>query len=193
MSDVLVFKREHWPSLPQAGAMAFSGWPSDYQWMPRQLAEHNEDFLQLIPYLMIQYQEQWWCYQRIGGDNRLTWRKSCGVGGHIDRSDDHNNLEITVRKALLREIDEELSAAKVVINTHPKCWIYEHHSAVGRVHLGLVFTAQWPSPIEPQVAETDKLHSLGFLTKDTILNDDSFELWSHLAVQYLSLAQNSAV
>ena len=58
-----------------------------------------------------------WCYQRAGGDARVDGRWSCGVGGHVDLEDaciptpQPFNPKATLRRALLRELAEELNAS----------------------------------------------------------------------------------
>ncbi|MBP8225570.1 MAG: hypothetical protein KAX59_05415, partial [Acidovorax sp.] len=67
--------------------------------------------------------------------------------------------------------------------------IYEGLSAVGRVHLGVLYTAQWLPAAPPQPRAGEKLAGLGFMPLVQVAQDARFELWSRLAAQHLLSAQ----
>ena len=160
MPHILTIPRAQAPALPQIGC-----WPVqdlDFLqaavWQSRAHAEQDERYLQPIPYLLLRNASgQLWCYQRTGGDARLQGRCSCGVGGHVDRQD-----------------------------LHLQALIYEGQSAVGRVHLGVLYTALWLPDQAPRPEAGEALQGLGFRAAHAIVNDDQFELWSRLAAQHLT-------
>ncbi len=184
-------------------------------WQERAAAELDEQHLQLIPYLLLQSAAgQVWCYQRVGGDARLHGRCSCGVGGHVDDTDAQHlpstgtsytedscqrkpdmgqspisyiKIQPILERALLRELAEELGATATDL-AHLACHglIYEGHSPVGRVHLGVLYTAQWLPTAPPQPLAGEALQALGFRSAQAIADDDAFELWSRLATQLLA-------
>jgi predicted NUDIX family phosphoesterase len=201
------------PTLPESGC-----WPvpdlnflQQAVWQSRASAEHDEAFLQPIPYLLLRNtQGQLWCYQRTGGDARLDGRCSCGVGGHVDLQDAQPPLErhvidscqrtpdkgykpissinpqATLQHALLREVAEELGVGESdlgPISFHGL--IYEGLSAVGRVHLGVLFAAAWQPAQPPQPCAGEALRGLGFMPASAIDNNTQFELWSRLAARQL--------
>jgi predicted NUDIX family phosphoesterase len=187
MNDILAIPRHTCSELPESGAWPWAewSWPSHLQWLPRPRAEHDEDYLQIIPYAVIENPAgQVWCYRRSGGDARLVERLSCGVGGHVDSADAEADFRATIRKALRREIAEELDwALPPDPALDPICGIYEGLSPIGRVHLGLVFELIWPHSEPPVPPSGESLDSLGFLDRSAILGDNRFELWSRLALQ----------
>jgi predicted NUDIX family phosphoesterase len=180
-------------------------------WQSRAQAEQDEAWLQPIPYLLLRNASgQVWCYQRTGGDARLDGRCSCGVGGHVDLQDaqppcdkidfdsyksiQHGHYRpiscinpfTTLQRALLREVAEELGAGAADLDQLTfQGLIYEGLSAVGRVHLGVLFTAQWLPQQAPQPVAGEALAGLGFQDASAIANNAKYELWSRLAVQYL--------
>jgi predicted NUDIX family phosphoesterase len=93
----------------------------------------------------------------------------------------------TLRRAWLRELGEELNAHEGVQLTDIRLHglVYEDLSAIGRVHLGVVFVARWCSPKPPQPPEGEALHALGFMPLGRIATDTRFELWSRLVAQHL--------
>lgn len=198
---ILTIPRTQAPALPESGCwpVADLGFIQPPVWQARADAEHDERFLQPIVYLVLRNpQGLAWCYQRVGGDARLDGRCSMGVGGHVDAADstppDHAPLDAaaTLHRALLRELSEELLSAP----GHAACpgdlrglclqgLIYEGLSAVGRVHLGVLYTAQWLPTQAPQPHAGEKLTSQGFLSLADIATDARFELWSRLAARHL--------
>lgn len=167
-------------------------------WRERGEVEHDERFLQPIAYLILQNDHgQAWCYQRTGGDVRLDGRCSCGVGGHVDYADSACqgpfDAADTLQTALLRELGEELKitpaeVSQVRTTLQLRGLIYEGISPVGRVHLGVLYTAQWPLHQPPQPRMGEKLEGLGFMELSTLATDPRFELWSQLAALHLVAA-----
>lgn len=213
MPHILTLPRTHAPVLPPSGCWAESDldFLQHAQWQSRAQAEHDEAWLQPIAYLLLQNASgHIWCYQRTGGDTRLHGRCSCGVGGHVDfqdakPADEYNefdsclrlpnklykpnqpfNPQATLKRTLLREVAEELGAhATDLQNLHQQALIYEAHSAVGRVHLGVLYTALWRHEHAPQPVAGEALQGLGFRPAKDIAHNDQFELWSRLAAQHL--------
>ncbi len=211
MPHVLTLPRAHTPPLPESGFWTLDNldFLQHAHWQDRAQAEHNEVWLQPIAYLLLRNAAgHIWCYQRTGGDARLDGRCSCGVGGHVDLADAeppfyHNPIDssscpsdmpyrpisplnplATLRHTLLRELTEELGAHEA--DVRDLCFqglIYEGLSAVGRVHLGVMFTAQWLPAQVPQPVAGESLLGLGFRPAIDIANNQKFELWSRMAAQ----------
>lgn len=196
---ILTIPRVQAPRLPESGC-----WPVanlDFMqpplWRLRAEVEHDENLLQPIAYLVLLNQNgQAWCYQRAGGDSRVDGRLSCGVGGHVDAADavadgpeEAGTLfdaEATLRRALLRELTEELHATGADLHElRLRGLIYEGLSAIGRVHLGVLYTAQWRHAEAPQARPDEALQGIGFIDLGVIAADTRFELWSRLAAQRL--------
>ncbi len=190
MSEILTLPHTAFSELPEQDAWAWPGHADLSQpvWLPRAQAEQDEAYRQPIPYLLIcDAANKVWCYARRGGDRRLLDRRSCGVGGHVERQDQAASLTTTLAKALRREVTEELGepVAERLADSQPQAWIYESLSAIGRVHIGVLYTLYWEDPDPPHPLEP-ALESLGFLDPAEILADARFELWSRLAVRWLS-------
>lgn len=197
MPSILTLPRAQAPALPESGCWAVSDVDFLHPplWQSRACVEHDERYLQPITYLLLfNALGQVWCYQRTGGDARLDGRCSVGVGGHVDAADQAGTATLT--HALLRELGEELQAApgqpagpQHLSQLRLRALVYEGRSAVGRVHLGVVYTAQWLPAQAPQPRAGEKLASLGFQPPAQVANDSRFELWSRLATQHLSTPQ----
>lgn len=174
-------EREHTPWAEAAP-------PLDWQFQPRAAVEEDEAWLQLIPYVVLRDERgAVWAYARRGGDGRLLGRRSVGVGGHIEVADRCPTLLDTARACARRELAEELAQPEAVrLDPHPCGWIHERETAIGRVHLGLVFAARWTTPDPPQPKPGEPLAAIGFLPPAAVLTDNRFERWSQLAVGLLS-------
>jgi predicted NUDIX family phosphoesterase len=193
MTHILTITRTQAPALPETGCWGIGNlrFLQPAHWQERRLVEHDEAYLQPITYLLLRNASgQLWCYQRSGGDTRLDGRCSCGVGGHVDYADINTGTpfdpEMTLRRALLRELAEELGASAADLHDlRLQGLIYEGLSAVGRVHLGVLYTARWLPDLPPQPAAGEALRGLGFRDTQDLATDPQFELWSRLAAQHL--------
>jgi predicted NUDIX family phosphoesterase len=126
--------------------------------LERSLAEEDENFKQVIPYVVIRR-------TRKQTEARLHDLYSLGIGGHINKDDvagaDADLLTVGMRRELTEEIkvDEESCRLVGVIN--------DNSTPVARVHVGFVYvltttspqftimepdkyTAEWKSPAELQ-------------------------------------------
>ena len=192
---ILTIPRPQAPNLPHAGCwpVADLGFMNPPLWRERALVEHDETLLQPVAYgVLFNDAGEVWCYRRAGGDARVDGRLSCGVGGHVDAQDGLPPIatafdpEATLRRAWLRELAEELQAdALHLVDVRLHGLVYEGQSAIGRVHLGVVFSARWVAPAPPQPPAGEALCGLGFMPLAAIVADERFELWSRLVASHL--------
>jgi len=160
--------------------------PAHFVFLPRSLAEDDPNFKQLIPYVVMKYRDQVFCYTRGqgAGEKRLRALRSVGIGGHINPID-HAANEHPFRIGMLREVEEE-----VILDTtfRETClgFINDDSTPVGQVHLGIVHLFELEAPnIQRRESElTDAgLTPLAELTR----NIDTFETWSQFVLKELSL------
>ncbi len=106
----------------------------DYR--PRGDAEHDPDWKQVIPYLLMRDGERLFLMQRTGagGDARLHDLWSLGIGGHLNPEDGD------VLDGLRREFHEEMVADW---DPQPRLIgvLNDDDVLVGQVHVGVVFEA----------------------------------------------------
>ncbi|MEY4979625.1 MAG: hypothetical protein RLZZ352_1895 [Pseudomonadota bacterium] len=194
---ILTIPRPQAPALPEAACWPVShlGFMDPPQWRERALVEADDSLLQPVAYgVLFNDAGHVWCYQRAGGDTRVDGRLSCGVGGHVDAQDGGPawglfDPEATLRRAWLRELAEELQAdALHLSDMRLHGLVYEGQSAIGRVHLGVVFSARWVSAAPPQPRAGETLRSMGFMPLAHVVADERFELWSRLVAAHLLAA-----
>ena len=190
MPPILTLPRTVSPTLPLEGCWAWDDFASlpPPLWRERAEVEHDESLLQLIPYVVLRNAAgELWCYARQGGDARLDGRWSCGVGGHVEQIDAAANIRQTLDNTAQREMAEELAlepGTQPVLNA--VALIYEGHSPIGRVHLGVLFLAEWIAAAAPTPAPGEALSAIGFMPAATIAADPRFELWSRLAAGFVT-------
>jgi predicted NUDIX family phosphoesterase len=174
------------PTLPAAWPLNDLSPLAQCSWREREPCECDQSWLQLIPYVLLQDNAgRFWCYCRTGGDPRLLERRSCGLGGHVEREDQTDTVMQTLLNCARRELDEELADSQAVEILQPSAWLYEGESAIGRVHLGVIFTAQWQAQKPPQIAAGEPMQGLGFHSPEEIIAEPRFEHWSRLAAHWI--------
>lgn len=190
MPHILTIPRTAAPALPFEGCWAWNDFASlpPPLWRERAEVEHDESLLQLIPYVVLRNAAgELWCYARTGGDARLDGRWSCGVGGHVEGIDAAQDIRQTLYKTARREMAEELGIANEVLPPLTTlALIYEGHSPIGRVHLGVLFIADWIATLPPTPPPGEVLTGIGFLPPAAIAAESRFELWSRLTAGFIA-------
>jgi predicted NUDIX family phosphoesterase len=137
------------------------------QFLARALAEEDESFKQVIPYVVVRHRDQFLLIRRTRKQTeaRLHDLYSLGIGGHINKDDVGNAetdlLTIGMRRELNEEIKVEEASCQLV------GVINDNSTPVARVHVGFVYvlttastqftimepdkyTAEWKSAAELQ-------------------------------------------
>ncbi len=167
----------------------------------REKAETDENYLQIIPYVVIYRYDQStksnkvFCYQRLKGGNeaRLHAKYSVGIGGHVDKGDytDTKSKWDHVIESSLREIKEEVKGNVLEPKVFPTNFlIYDDTNEVGRVHLGLLMTA-WAYDDNIEAAEKEKIEGrMMNIYEIKQLDRERIENWSKEALSTCFLLSN---
>lgn len=153
---------------------------SDIKWIERSVAEKDFTYKQFIPYILFKRADGLFaCYQRHGTEKRLHNKYSAGIGGHIDKPDNQNDVRKTVEKGMYRELSEELTNFQQdKIDLKYLGIINEVESEVGLVHLGIVYIAECKDGYIPEAAS--ELKNMDWKTVAEIAMLEK-ELWTTLA------------
>lgn len=182
--------------VPRASLVSGDGWlgvrrtdlvealavvAAEGRFMRRGDAEEDPAHKQVIPYLVLRDGERWFLMRRTraGGDARLHDHWSVGVGGHLNPGDGD------VAGGLRREWAEEVVAG-FVPDFAPFGLLNDDTTAVGAVHVGLVFTAD-AGGRSVTIRETNKLEGAFATTAEVARRLDDLETWSRLA--FLALTE----
>src|SRR5438094_3383853 len=136
---------------------------------PRAQAENDPAYKQIIPYVLLAFQDRVLHYVRgkKAGEQRLVAKGSIGIGGHMNESDESLFAwdEQAYRAGVEREVNEEIK-----IDTQFQDGIVallnDDTTEVGRVHLGIVELFRLA---EPKVEKREAMITgLTFLAKDEL-------------------------
>jgi predicted NUDIX family phosphoesterase len=114
-------------------------------WIERAEAEASDDFVQIIPYAVLDRPDgKIGLYWRAGTEGRLHGLASIGIGGHIDPNDslfddDESNgvgWRRTITATIGRELGEEFPGAMCYMHGFLGV-LHDPSTPVGRVHLGI--------------------------------------------------------
>lgn len=161
--------------------------PANNHFMPREAAETDPSYKQIIPYAIFRHEDRYLHYTRGGGggEKRLASKGSIGIGGHINDTDEAASSldEDTYTIGVKREISEELRLGgpfeEEVIGL-----INDDSNEVGKVHLGVVHLVTLASPeVAPGEANITELEFLSLTELQG--RRESLETWSQICLDGL--------
>jgi predicted NUDIX family phosphoesterase len=158
--------------------------PGALTYCPRAQAEDDPSFKQIIPYVVLKWQDQVFHYTRgkRATETRLRALRSIGVGGHIS-ADDSSLFDAPYREAMFREVQEEVYLESGYVE---RCigLINDDSTPVGQVHLGIVHIFDLA---EPKVSRREQqLTQAGFAPIEQLRRErDEFETWSQIVLGHL--------
>jgi len=156
--------------------------PRNLSYRPRHEVETDPTYKQIIPYVVLRYDQSVFHYLRGqgAGEKRLRALRSIGVGGHINPGDGADPY----RQGLLREIEEEIF---LETSYRESCLglINDDSTPVGQVHLGVVHVFDLDNP-SVRRRERD-LTEAGFAPIGELCQrKDEFETWSQFVLEALA-------
>ncbi|MDC0047796.1 hypothetical protein OAL09_00470 [Verrucomicrobia bacterium] len=161
--------------------------PSHNFFLPRESAEDDPRYKQIIPYAIFRNEDTLLRYVRgkKSGEQRLANKSSLGIGGHINQDDaEQSSLERdTYMTGVDREINEELEL-NCGYTQKAVALINDDSNEVGKVHIGIVhlfdLTGNDISPGESNIQD------LQFLNKDKLIKErENLETWSQICLDNL--------
>ena len=148
--------------------------------MDRPVAETNPKFRQIIPYVLVKYQDKYLTVTRrtTQTETRLHNKVSLGIGGHINPID--GEPENILDAGLRRELSEELATDNPPSLHNLKLigLICDNTDEVSQVHLGVVMLWETNEPIS--IRETDKMDGQYLALAEIDAQKDRLENWSRL-------------
>jgi predicted NUDIX family phosphoesterase len=154
---------------------------------PRAQAENDPAYKQIIPYVLLAFQDRVLHYVRgkKAGEQRLVAKGSIGIGGHMNENDESLFAwdEQAYRAGVEREVNEEIKI-DTQFEDRIVALLNDDTTEVGRVHLGIVHVFRLAQQkVEKREA---MITNLAFLTKAELLNRrESLETWSQICVDSL--------
>jgi len=155
--------------------------------LPRAQAEGDPVYKQIIPYVLVAFENSVLHYVRgkKAGEQRLVAKCSIGIGGHMNEADESLCAmdEQAYRAGVEREVNEEINI-ETPFEDRIVALLNDDSTEVGRVHLGIVHVFKLK---EPKVQKREAMITgLTFLTKEELIaRRESFESWSQICVDSL--------
>jgi predicted NUDIX family phosphoesterase len=152
--------------------------------VPRSQAECDPTHKQIIPYVLLAFQDRVLYYVRgkKAGEPRLVAKGSIGIGGHMNETDESLFAldESAYRAGVEREVNEEIKI-DTPFEDRIVALLNDDTTEVGRVHLGIVHVFRLA---EPKVEKREAMITgLAFLSKGELLaRRDSLESWSQICL-----------
>jgi len=163
--------------------------PGNVSFLERSKAEEDENYKQLIPYVVMAFGQRIFAYDRskTTDEARLQGQTSIGIGGHIETIDAPRGL--TDRdfyfNAVKREVLEEVTVASPVRFDKVVGIINDDSNAVGRVHFGVVHLWSLSAmDVTPKETVIENPRFLSLPEFDVI--QERLESWSRIALSLVS-------
>src|SRR5207244_12003323 len=117
--------------------------------LPRAQAENDSTYKQIIPYVLLAFQDRVLHYVRgkKAGEQRLVAKGSIGIGGHMNETDESLFAwdEQAYRAGVEREVNEEIKIESP-FEDRIVALLNDDATEVGRVHLGIVHVFRLAEP-----------------------------------------------
>jgi predicted NUDIX family phosphoesterase len=165
------------------------------QFIPRPQAEKDPNYKQLIAYVLITCNGRYLSYVRgkRAGETRLVAKRSIGIGGHINPTDDMSLFSPyqTYLNAVQREVEEEIHV-EARYTDRIAALLNDDTNEVGAVHLGVVHIWTLDSP---QVSRREQMITqLEFMDKDALRQvRGQMETWSQLCLDGLDNIEKAGI
>lgn len=153
-------------------------------------AELNFDYIQPIPYIVIQRGDQLYATTRLSGagESRLHGKIALGAGGHQNPLSDNmiESIHVVIKENTMRELKEELDIqGEFTLKTIGL--INDDSDDVNRVHIGVLGLLQLEEGGEVTVRETEQLAGKWY-TLDQLREKDTYdrlENWGKIVVDMM--------
>jgi predicted NUDIX family phosphoesterase len=159
---------------------------------PRAQAENDPAYKQIIPYVLLAFQDRVLHYVRgkKAGEQRLVAKGSIGIGGHMNEGDESLFAwdEQAYRAGVEREVNEEIKI-DTPFQDRVVALLNDDTTEVGRVHLGIVHIFHLA---EQKVEKREAMiTNLAFLTRAELMaRRESLETWSQVCLDSLDRLLN---
>ena len=158
----------------------------------RAALEGDDDFRQVLPISVFTHKGKVWAYKRTskGGEARLHDKVAVAVGGHWDLGDltlvrGVIDLEDSLRKAMERELEEEVKLTSSVVSSRrlPKM-LCADETEVDRVHMGMIYVHELDG--EGIQSAEEQLETIGFIHPKELLTENyNIEVWARIICEIL--------
>jgi predicted NUDIX family phosphoesterase len=160
--DILVIKKEvlfggkEWQGLKTDGLDEYYSFIlHNLEVMNRGLAEQDERYKQIIPYVLYKYQDRFFLYEYTEGTTeiRLHHNYILGIAGHMNPI---KGVADQIQEGMMREWEEEIYFQGNILSKKLIGILNDSRRDVERVHLGLIYVFEGDSD-KIEIRETEKM------------------------------------
>lgn len=156
------------------------------EFRPREEVETDDDYLQLVPWIIVQRYDRLWVMQRVLGpeEPRINSPLKLGVRGHIEKPDDDIQVPDPVAWGTRRLWTTTMSVDRTC-RAHLVGALMDSEHEVDRYHLGLIFFVGLQNgipEIDPSLNLTGSFRSTETLRK----HRQDLDQWSKWMVESLN-------
>lgn len=153
--------------------------------MNRGQAEQNEDYKQIIPYILFKYGNKFFLYEYIKGatETRLHHNYILGIAGHLNpvaQADD------AIEVGMMREWKEEVNFEGKILSKKLVGFLNDNRRDVEKVHLGVIYVFEGDSD-KIEIKEIEKMKGKMMTIEDMrpLIGDEKYFGWAPLIFPYL--------
>jgi predicted NUDIX family phosphoesterase len=159
---------------------------ANHRFLERTVAEHDFQFKQAIPYVVIWHGGRYLLMRRTSRqtESRLHHKYSLGIGGHVNQADlTSGKGEDVIVAGMRRELEEE-----ILVESIESCElvgvINDDSTEVARVHMGLVYLLKAASP-RFTIVEHDKYTAMWCTSAQLAGYYDLMESWAQIVHDFV--------
>jgi predicted NUDIX family phosphoesterase len=155
------------------------------RFLERNLAEKDYNFKQVIPYVVVQHEDQYLLIWRTSKQTeaRLHNLYSLGVGGHINNTDTPSAGSNIILTGMRRELTEEIA-----VEGEQSCKlvgiINDDSTDVSRVHMGFVFVLRAATP-RYTIMEPEKYTAAWKTAAELATHYAKMETWAQIVCDHI--------
>lgn len=182
----ILFAKEKWQGLKTDNIEEFYSFIlKNLEVMNRGEAEQNENYKQIIPYVLYKHQNKFFLYEYIKGatETRLHHNYILGIAGHINPIEGTND---PIKENMMREWEEEVNFKGNILNKKLIGILNDDRRDVERVHLGLIYIFEGDSD-EISIKEIEKMKGemLTLEEMKPLIGSAEYLGWAPLLYPYL--------
>ena len=156
----------------------------NYEFIIRNEAEKNHNYKQVISYVILNYRDEIFCYERgaLLSEKRLINNYSIGIGGHISIHDP-SLFSTPYKIGMYREVKEELYVDTEYLDKTIAV-LNDDSNEVGKVHFGIIHVFKLDKPL---VRKKEKcINKPHFIKRHELIKQiENYENWSQICIKNL--------
>ena len=159
---------------------------ANFSFRSRAVVEEDPSFKQIIPYVVVRHNSSFLLTRRTSRqtESRLHGKYSMGIGGHINDAERCANGQHIIHAGLERELAEEIQLLGHRRSLDCVGLISDDSTAVGRVHLGLVYLLETDTP--DYTVQEPELMTVEWATVELLRQRfPQMETWSQLVFEHV--------